>query len=147
MCHPLTFISQEMIGNLPDRYSNGWQGAFHLYEQLGHFIFKGLGYGESSEGGGMSVEKLHDLLRCDYRDMGRPLAKFISVVRARALVDVVTRHENLFEQKWCFTYRGGYKPWDVLEDLCLLREDIDLFYVGSIRCKFASEGLPLFISL
>lgn len=136
MCHPRVVISRDMIGSLSDMHTNGWIGAFQLYEQLGSFIFKCINYGERAHEGNMSAFRVHDMLRTSVQENDNSLEKFISVVRARTLLDVVTRHEDLFVQKWCFVDHEGYQPWTDLEDWCVMREDLDLFYVGSVRCKF-----------
>lgn len=139
MCHPRVVISRDMIGDLSDRNRNGWIGAFHLYEQLGSFIFKSIDYGERAHDGPKSAFTLHDLLRTTVDDKDTPLQKFILGVRARTIVDVVTRHENAFVQKWCFVDPNGYVPWSDLEDWCVMREDLDLYYVGSVQCKIPFE--------
>lgn len=132
MCHPYTFISQDLVGSFEERFTNGWAGAMSLYDKLSFFIFKPM---PDDNGRELSVKMLHDILYRTGRDPNAPLTKWISLVRARAVVDVATRHEAVFLRRWCSTDKDSYGKWNDLEDMCLMRENLDLFYVGSIRCK------------
>ena len=140
MCHPYARMTPPMIDRHTDRAQSNWDGAIYLYEKLGRFLFGHVEYADPDP----EVAQLHQSLYNEARECGRALIEFTHHVRARTVIDMACRHEVQFELRWCQTDRALYIPWELLEEQCLFREDIDLLYVGSGSSKPSDKSFPNF---
>lgn len=133
MCHPYTRITRDRIGRLRDRVKNNWEGAIQLYDKMRWCMFGSVEYGDENPEVEDVFERLYDAMY----DRREALTRFVTYVRARAIIDFANSCGHDLLQKWVIGCNPtAYQPWDVLEDTCLLREDLDLHFVGSTTCNY-----------
>jgi hypothetical protein len=111
-----------------------WFGACHLYDHLRPFMF-----GEDVEDVPRffsSALEILNRLSIPNRESRRALVKFLESVRARVVRDIAITLREEFVQHWMIWDEGLYGGWDHLENMCRLREDLDLHYPGIELRKF-----------
>lgn len=127
MCHPHAKFPASPA-SLTTRESLGvWGGALQLYcSRL--FLFGSLDANED--------EADEEMILRDFYNAGQSMRdeilEFISHVRARTVIDMACRHEREFVLNWTRTDRCSTEAWKLLEDQCIMRENLDLFYVGGL---------------
>lgn len=144
MCHPhtrvLNILGREAgQGDVVDR----WKGAFNVYDNLRSFVFGQLDDDDDRTDG-------HDVLNSLYADgqlLHHAILEFIARVQARTMIDMACRHETHLKWKWTLTLPESYHPWHALEDECLRRENLDLYYVGSVPREYSTSYFVLLMCM
>jgi hypothetical protein len=111
-----------------------------LYDHLRPFMF-----GEDVEDvlrSFLSALEILNWLSIPNGESRRVLVKFLESVRARTVRDIAITLREEFVQHWMVRDEGLYRGWDHLENMCRLREDLDLHYPGIELRKFFLPPLP-----
>lgn len=65
------------------------------------------------------------------------LSKFITYVHARSIIDLVRSNALEFHTKWVVgNLPNAFTSLHLLDDMCLLGEDLDLHFIGSVTCDY-----------
>lgn len=135
MCHPHTRLNESALRISEVDVRRRWEGAFQLYDGVRKFIF---GCVDGDEDDNLLSRDVFKALYAEWLS-SRPgvTADFISRVRARTIIDVACIDGSGLAREWTRTDRRPREPWQLLEEQCLRRENLDLFYAGGLSSAWS----------
>ena len=137
MSNPRVLPGEASLNHYIQDAGGAWLGACHLYDHLNPFLF-----GVDIDDVPLSLPSAQEVrhrLSIQNGDSRRVLMKFLESVRARAVRDMAINFREEFVQHWMLTEEGVHGGWDMLENMCRLREDLDLNYAGIELRKFLNR--------
>jgi hypothetical protein len=132
MSNPRVLPSKSSLSKYILEEEGAWFGTCHLYDHLRPFMFC-----EDVEDVPRSFPSALEILNQLSIPNGESRRALV-----RAIQDIAITLREEFVQHWMVWDEGLYGGWDHLENMCRLREDLDLHYAGIELRKFFPPPPP-----